>query len=85
MADIGDNDKFGPELINDNEDDIKILKYAVAIVDWASNLQGNDLVKYTFKISNNNNSHLHFVDTRDIQNRVKDIPQLLQIFANTEK
>jgi ribokinase len=81
LTDIGDNDKFGPNLIN-CEGDIKILKEAavVALVDWANNSLGTELAEYIFK--NSPKSLLHFVDTGDIQDRKNDIPELLQVLAD---
>ena len=81
LSDVGDNDKFGPNLIN-CKDDIKILKdaAAVALVDWASNSFGTELAEYVFKKSSKS---LHFIDTGDIQDRKKDIPKLLQVLADT--
>lgn len=87
LADIGDNDKFGPQMINTDKEDIEILKNAsaVAIVDWAGNLLGTDLVKYVFEATDTSNkSLLYFIDMGDIQRRTRDIPNLLQILANTK-
>src|ERR671931_1557989 len=52
LSDIGDNDKFGPSMV-DCKDDIQILKdaAAIALVDWASNTLGTELAEYIFKSS----------------------------------
>jgi ribokinase len=83
LSDIGDNDKFGPNMINSCKDDIEILKNAAAVVlvDWASNSLGTELAEYIFK---NSTQSLHFVDTGDIQTRKKDIPKLIQVLADTK-
>ena len=82
LSDIGDNDKFGPTMIND-KDDTQILKDAAAIVlvDWASNTLGTELAEYIF---NTSTKSLHFIDTGDIASRKNEIPKLLQVLADTK-
>ena len=82
LSDVGDNDKFGPSMI-DFKDDIQILNDAAAIIlmDWASNSLGTELAEYVFKRSANS---LHLVDTGDITARKNDIPKLLQVLANNK-
>ena len=82
LSDIGDNDKFGPSMV-DGKDDIQILKdaAAIALVDWASNTLGTELAEYIFKSSTRS---LHFIDTGDIAARKNEIPKLLQVLADTK-
>ena len=82
LSDIGDNNKFGPSMV-DCKDDIQILNDAAAIIlmYWASNSLGTELAEHIFKRSANS---LHFVDTGDITARKNDIPKLLHVLANNK-
>ena len=52
VSDVGDNDNFGPELIESQE--VRMIlrsSDAVIMTNWASNLRGTDLLDYTFSNS----------------------------------
>ncbi len=57
LSDIGDNAYFGRDRLNGLE---HLLSGAscIAVVNWASNTKGNELIEYAF----NNNNGLHFLD-----------------------
>jgi len=82
LSDRGDDSRFGPNIIS-SEDDLSILKNSVAVclVDWSSNELGTDLADYVFK---NSKKALHFIDPGDIQNREKDVHNLLSVIRDAE-
>ncbi len=67
VSDVGDNDNFGPELIDcKNIRSILNSANAVVLTNWASNLRGTDLLRYIFSFSPNS---VHFLDPADIKER----------------
>jgi ribokinase len=70
VSDIGDNERFGPEMIS-SEADRTILKNAdgVMVVNWATNISGTELAEFSFK---NSPSAFHFLDPADIETRKHD-------------
>jgi ribokinase len=76
ISDIGGNSDFGPEkLDSNNSKEILNSSDAVILVNWASNLKGNELLKYVFQ---NSPKALHFVDPADIQTRRNEFCSLLK-------
>ena len=78
---LGDNGDFGPDRIN-SEDDLRILQNAkaVAVVNWASNSKGSQLVDHVFK---NSPKALHFIDPADIEKRKEEFRNSLSTIAET--
>ncbi len=74
VSDSGINARFNPRILED--EDIKVLKDAdaIAIVNWASNYDGNELVKHVFSL----NDSLHILDPADISNRKGEFLALLK-------
>ncbi len=74
ISDSGINERFDLDMI---KDDIDILKYAsaVAVTNWASNLDGNELVEGVFSFANN---ALHFLDPADISERKDEFVSMLK-------
>ncbi len=70
VSDVGDNANFGFERIS-AEEDKSILKNAdgVMILNWATNLQGTELARYSFT---NSPSAFHFIAPADIETRKHD-------------
>jgi ribokinase len=68
LGHLGDTKNFGPEKINSQEHlDILAKADAVIIVNWGSNMRGNELMNYVFK--NCNPKALRFIDPADIELR----------------
>ncbi|HEV3433183.1 MAG TPA: carbohydrate kinase family protein [Nitrososphaera sp.] len=70
VSDIGDNERFGPEMIS-SEADKTMLKNAdgVMVVNWATNISGTELAEFSFK---NSPSAFHFLDPADVETRKHD-------------
>ena len=70
VSDVGDNVNFGPDRIS-SEEDLVILRNSdgIMVVNWASNLNGSQLIEYVFK---NSPKALHFIDPADIESRKYD-------------
>src|SRR5918993_753115 len=67
VSDVGDNDNFGPELIQSQKvQTILRSSDAVIMTNWASNLRGTDLLDYVFT---NSPKSVHFLDPADIEKR----------------
>jgi ribokinase len=81
VNDAGDNADFGPDKIN-SDDELRILQNAkaVAVVNWASNSKGSQLVEYAFK---NSPKALHFIDPADIRIRKDEFRNTLSTIAET--
>lgn len=75
VSDVGDNDRFGPEMASSQEDQA-ILKNAdaVMVVNWASNHKGTELAEHAFRGSP---SALHFIDPADISTRREEFRDML--------
>jgi ribokinase len=82
LSDVGDNNKFAPEMVS-SEDDLRILKDAAVVVlaDWSSNSLGTELAHHIFK---NSKKAIHFIDPGDIQKRKKDVPNLLSVIREAK-
>ncbi|MDQ3835689.1 MAG: carbohydrate kinase family protein, partial [Thermoproteota archaeon] len=80
VSDVGDNQSFGSDRIS-SEEDRKILKNAdgVMILNWATNLRGNELTEYSFK---NSPSAFHFLDPADMETRKHDFRDSLVKLAS---
>ncbi|MFL6511387.1 MAG: carbohydrate kinase family protein [Nitrososphaera sp.] len=80
VSDVGDNQSFGSERIS-SEEDRAILKNAdgVMILNWATNLKGNDLTEFSFK---NSPSAFHFIDPADMETRKHDFRDSLAKLRN---
>lgn len=74
ISDSGINEHYNLDII---KDEIEILKgaSAVAITNWASNLDGNELVEGVFSFAEN---ALHFLDPADISERVDEFVSMLR-------
>jgi ribokinase len=74
LSDSGINQRFNLDLI---KDDIDILKSAsaIAITNWASNFDGNELIEGVFSFADN---ALHFLDPADISDRSKEFVSMLK-------
>lgn len=74
LSDSGINQRFNLDLI---KDDIGVLKSAsaVAITNWASNFDGNELIEGVFSFADN---ALHFLDPADISDRSKEFASMLK-------
>lgn len=81
ISDVGDNESFGPEMI-DAQSDLEIIKSAKGIVltNWASNFRGTDLA--TFLFTNSPNA-FHFLDPADIETRKEEFRHTLRNLNNT--
>jgi ribokinase len=75
VSDVGDNDRFGPEMLSSQEDQA-LLKNAdaVMVVNWASNCKGSELAEYAFRGSP---SALHFIDPADFSTRREEFRDML--------
>lgn len=89
ISDVGDNDNFGPELI-ETQETLKKLKVAQAVVftNWASNYRGTDLMKFVFSKSPQS---IHFIDPADFElrsfefvNTLKNNSDLIDILSINE-
>lgn len=68
VSDVGDNDNFGPELIESKElIDVLENTHTVIFTNWASNFRGTDLLKFVFTKSPNS---FHFIDPADFEKRI---------------
>ena len=74
ISDSGINERFNLDMI---KDDIDVLRKAsaVAITNWASNLDGNELVEGVFSFADN---ALHFLDPADISERKDEFVSMLK-------
>jgi ribokinase len=79
LSDVGDNSDFGPERISCQQYlDILANANAVAVVNWATNLKGNQLAEYAFKMSP---KALRFLAPADIKTRNKEFRDHLKEIA----
>ena len=80
ISDVGDNSKFGPDMVN-STDHLNYLKNsdAAVVVNWGSNLKGTQLAEYAFK---NSPKSLHFIDPADIETRKEDFRNSLKSIAD---
>jgi ribokinase len=80
VSDVGDNDNFGPELIESQEMSM-ILRSSDAVImtNWASNLRGTDLLDYVFT---NSPQSVHFMDPADIERRCFEFINVLKSRSN---
>jgi ribokinase len=74
LSDIGDNAYFGSDRLDGLE---HLLSDAscIAVVNWASNTKGSELIEYAF--NDNNNNGLHFLDPADISERREEFTKML--------
>jgi len=81
ISDVGDNQNFGPEMIN-AQSDLEIINSAkgVILTNWASNLKGTDLANFLFTNSPN---AFHFLDPADIETRKEEFRDTLKNLNNT--
>ncbi|MDF0680365.1 MAG: carbohydrate kinase family protein [Candidatus Nitrosocosmicus sp.] len=80
VSDVGDNDNFGPELIESQEVDMILQSSdAVIMTNWASNLRGTDLLDYVFT---NSPRSVHFLDPADIERRCFEFINVLKSRSN---
>ncbi len=79
ISDVGDNSKFGPDMVN-SSDHLNYLKNsdAAVVVNWGSNLKGTQLAEHAFK---NSPKSLHFIDPADIETRKEDFRDSLTYIA----
>ncbi|WP_144728782.1 carbohydrate kinase family protein [Candidatus Nitrosocosmicus arcticus] len=80
VSDVGDNDNFGPELIESQE--VRMIlrsSDAVIMTNWASNLRGTDLLDYVFT---NSPKSVHFLDPADIEKRCFEFLNALKNRSN---
>ncbi|PWU79275.1 MAG: hypothetical protein DLM72_18175 [Candidatus Nitrosopolaris wilkensis] len=79
ISDVGDNSKFGPDMVN-SSDHLNYLKNsdATVVVNWGSNLKGTQLAEHAFK---NSPKSLHFIDPADIETRKEDFRDSLKYIA----
>ena len=79
ISDVGDNSKFGPDMVN-SSDHLNYLKNsdAAVVVNWGSNLKGTQLAEHAFK---NSPKSLHFIDPADIETRKEDFRDSLKYIA----
>ncbi len=80
VSDVGDNDNFGPELIESHE--VRMIlrsSDAVIMTNWASNLRGTELLDYTFS---NSPKSIHFLDPADIERRCFEFINVLKSRSN---
>ena len=80
VSDVGDNDNFGPELIESQK--VKMIlrsSDAVIMTNWASNLRGTDLLDYVFT---NSPKSVHFLDPADIERRCFEFINVLKSRSN---
>lgn len=89
VSDVGDNDNFGPELI-ETQETIEKLKIAQAVIftNWASNYRGTDLMRFVFS---NSPQSIHFIDPADFElrsfefvNTLKNNSDLIDILSVNE-
>lgn len=80
VSDVGDNDNFGPELI-ESQEVLSILQSSNAVVmtNWASNFRGTDLMEYVFTHSPQS---IHFLDPADIEKRCFEFINMLKNHSN---
>ena len=76
LNDAGDNEFFGPDKIN-SEENLKILENAdaVVVVNWGSNLNETELIRFAFK---NSPRSFHYIDPADIERRKDEFRDFLQ-------
>ena len=80
ISDVGDNDNFGPELIESQEVNMILQSSdAVIMTNWASNLRGTDLLDYVFT---NSPRSVHFLDPADIERRCFEFINVLKSRSN---
>lgn len=80
VSDVGDNDNFGPELIESQKvQTILRSSDAVIMTNWASNLRGTDLLDYVFANSPNS---VHFLDPADIEKRCFEFINVIKNRSN---
>ena len=80
VSDVGDNDNFGPELIESQE--VRMIlrsSDAVIMTNWASNLRGTELLDYVFT---NSPKSVHFLDPADIERRCFEFINVLKSRSN---
>ncbi len=67
VSDVGDNDNFGPDLI-ETQETLEKLKTSQAVIftNWASNYRGTDLMRFVFSKSPHS---IHFIDPADFEFR----------------
>lgn len=73
LSDVGDNAYFGYDRIKGLEHLFTNVA-CIAIVNWASNIKGNELASYVF---NRDSNALHFIDPADIGSRGKELVDML--------
>jgi ribokinase len=80
VSDVGDNDNFGPELIQSQKvQTILRSSDAVIMTNWASNLRGTDLLDYVFA---NSPTSVHFLDPADIEKRCFEFINVIKNRSN---
>ena len=80
VSDVGDNDNFGPELIQSQKvQTILRSSDAVIMTNWASNLRGTDLLDYVFT---NSPKSVHFLDPADIEKRCFEFINVIKNSSN---
>lgn len=80
VSDVGDNDNFGPELIQSQKvHTILRSSDAVIMTNWASNLRGTDLLDYVFT---NSPKSVHFLDPADIEKRCFEFINVIKNRSN---
>jgi len=80
VSDVGDNDNFGPELIQSQKvQTILRSSDAVIMTNWASNLRGTDLLDYVFT---NSPKSVHFLDPADIEKRCFEFINVIKNRSN---
>jgi ribokinase len=80
VSDVGDNDNFGPELIQSQKvQTILRSSDAVIMTNWASNLRGTDLLDYIFA---NSPTSVHFLDPADIEKRCFEFINVIKNRSN---
>lgn len=89
ISDVGDNDNFGPELMEAPEilDKLRIAQ-AVVFTNWASNYRGTDLMRFVFSKSPR---AIHFIDPADFElrsfefiNTLKNNSSLIDVLSINE-
>jgi ribokinase len=80
VSDVGDNDNFGPELIQSQKvQTILRSSDAVIMTNWASNLRGTELLDYVFA---NSPTSVHFLDPADIEKRCFEFINVIKNRSN---
>ncbi len=80
VSDVGDNDNFGPELIQSQKvQTILRSSDAVIMTNWSSNLRGTELLDYVFA---NSPTSVHFLDPADIEKRCFEFINVIKNRSN---